>query len=333
MGTRVGYNLVGRSGELGNVVFIGEDAFNDAHLGGEDEWGYSDDDRGLWIDRNCVHMGAGAFAYNPNLKWIGLPGPSHDISDITQMDQSRRLSINNGQFYGCSGLSSIINLEFQKSFSTTAIVGCNSLPFLNLFYVDEVVNCSGRDLAGVPISGIHIGPQLASRLDTMVTIFHGCSMLEHVIVATSTGSDGYQFSIPDYCFYGLSALTSVEGLYSCSAIGSEAFAGTNIEFSKPDQLMYVQNIGNGAFNGCQHVNVNYLGNCAYIGEGAFAYNSNISELIFGPSMYYVGAEAFDFCTNLNVVYFNNTLYPSITLGSNAFANCRNLAEVCLTNTV
>ena len=211
-------------------------------------------------------MGAYAFAGNPNLRWIGLPGPSlyssvYTVSDVEALVGSRRLSIDNHQFSGCSGLSNIINLEFQKSFSTNAIVGCNSMTFLNLFYVDEVVNCSFTDLGGIPISGIHIGTQLASKLNTAVDIFHGCSMLEHVIVATSTGSGGYQFSIPDYCFYGMSTLTSVEGLYSCLGIGESAFAGTNIEFSKPDQLMYVRNIGNGAFNGCQQVDVDYLGNC------------------------------------------------------------------------
>jgi hypothetical protein len=249
------------------------------------------------------------------------------------MDQSRRLYMDNGQFSGCSGLSNIINLEFQKSFSTNAIVGCNSMTFLNLFYVDEVVNCGGTDLYDVPISGIHIGPQLASQLDTMVGLFQGCSMLEHVIVATSTGADGYQFSIPDNCFSGIATLTSVEGLYSCSGIGSHAFAGTNIEFSNPDQLMYVQNIGDYAFNGTE-VDVGYLGNCGYIGAGAFAGNPNISELVFGPSMYYIGERAFDSCTNLNVVYFNNdsSSMPNIAIGSNAFVNCSNLTDVCLTNT-
>ena len=211
-------------------------------------------------------MGAYAFAGNPNLRWIGLPGPSlyssvYTVSDVEALVGSRRLSIDNHQFSGCSGLSNIINLEFQKSFSTNAIVGCNSMTFLNLFYVDEVVNCSFTDLGGIPISGIHIGPQLASKLYTMIDIFHGCSMLEHVIVATSTGSGGYQFSIPDNCFSGIATLTSVDGLYSCSGIGSHAFAGTNIEFSNPDQLMYVRSIGNGAFNGCQQVDVDYLGNC------------------------------------------------------------------------
>lgn len=211
-------------------------------------------------------MGAYAFAGNPNLRWIGLPGPSlyssvYTVSDVEALVGSRRLSLDNHQFSGCSGLSNIINLEFQKSFSTTAIVGCNSLPFLNLFYVDHMSNIGGSaDMDNVPVSYIHIGPALASQLSTMVSMFQGCSMLEHVIVATSTGADGYQFSIPDNCFSGIATLTSVDGLYSCSGIGSHAFAGTNIEFSNPDQLMYVRSIGNYAFNGTE-VDVGYLGNC------------------------------------------------------------------------
>ena len=339
MGTKIGYDLVGKSEELANVVFIGDDAFHDAHLGGEDEWMYPDGDRGLWVDRNCVHMGARAFADNPSLRWIGLPGPSlyssvYTVSDVEALVGSRRLNIDNGQFSGCSGLSNIINLEFQKSFSTTAIVGCNSLPFLNLFYVDSMSNIGGSaDMDNVPVSYIHIGPALASQLSTMVSMFQGCSMLNRVTIATSTGDSGYQFSIPDYCFYGISTLTSVEGLYSCSGIGEGAFIETNIEFSNPDQLMYVRNIGNYAFNGTQ-VDVGYLGNCEYIGASAFVDNPNISELVFGSSMYYIGERAFDSCTNLNVVYFNNdsSSMPNIAIGSNAFVNCSNLTDVCLTNT-
>ena len=331
--TRIGYGLVGKSEELANIGYIGADAFGHAHLGGDDDT-VSDVDRGLWVDRNCVHIGAYAFGHNPNLRWIGLPGPSHDISDISEMDQIRRLSLESSQFYGCSGLSNIINLEFQTSFSTNAIVGCNSLPFLNLFYVDTVSVDNSTDMAGIPVSYIHIGPALASQLSTMVSMFQGCSMLNKVTIATSTGPDGYKFSIPDYCFSGLSTLTSVEGLYSCSGIGSYAFVGTNIEFSNPDQLMYVQSIGEYALNGCPYVDVNYLWNCRHIGTCAFENNSNISELIFGPSMEYIGDGAFDLCTNLYGVYFHNdeSSMPNITMGSYAFAACGNLTNVCLTNT-
>ena len=177
-GTKIGWGLYGKSEELADIEYIGPAAFMSAHLGescNASEQGGQDSDRGLWVDRNCVQMGADAFAYNPNLKWIGLPGPSHDISDISEMDQSRRLSIDNGQFSDCSGLSNIINLEFQKSFSTNAIVGCNSLPFLNLFYVDEVVDCNNQDMENVPVSYIHIGPELASQLSAMIPLFAGCS--------------------------------------------------------------------------------------------------------------------------------------------------------------
>lgn len=284
-------------------------------------------------------MGAYAFADNPNLRWIGLPGPSsyssvYTVSDVEALVGSRRLWLESGQFSGCSGLSNIVNLEFQRSFSTNAIVGCNSLPFLNLFYVDNVGVDYQTDMQNVPVSYIHIGPTLASRLSIMVSMFQGCSMLDHVTIATSTGPDGYQFSIPDNCFSGISTLTSVDGLYSCSGIGAYAFAGTNIEFNKPDQLMCAQNIGDYAFNGCQHVDVNYLGNCQHIGSYAFENNPNIPELIFGPSMEYIGEMAFVSCSNLYAVYFNNdkSSVPNITMETNAFADCGNLTNVCLTNT-
>ena len=88
--------------------------------------------------------------------------------------------------------------------------------------------------------------------------------MQKVIIATSTSDGGYQFSIPDYCFYGISTLTTVDGLYSCVSIGASAFTGTQVTFSKLDQLMYVLDIGSFAFQDCPTVNVDYLGNCLVI---------------------------------------------------------------------
>ena len=114
-----------------------------------------------------------------------------------------------------------------------------------------------------------------------------------------------------YC----SNVTSVSIPNTVTSIGDASVAHTSITtIDIPNSVTYV---GENAFNSCKLKTVNVGGGA--IGDQAFAYNSNLTELTLGEKVTYIESGAFYNCKKLTKITCLATTPPTISK-SDAFSN-------------
>ena len=123
-------------------------------------------------------------------------------------------SIDNGAFYGCSGLTSVTIPEGVTSIADWTFCGCSSLTSVTIpesvTSIDNVAFCGCSSLTSVTI------PEGVTSIGSYA--FEACSSLTSVAIPESVTSIG------EYDFFGCSSLTSVTIPESVTSIGEGAFA-------------------------------------------------------------------------------------------------------------
>ena len=94
----------------------------------------------------------------------------------------------------------------------------------------------------------------------------------------------------------------------------------------------LQMIGDHAFSECGHLKSLVIpDSVTTIGVNCFYNNIRLTKVTFGADLQSIGACAFMGCVSLSSVSFSPATTPLLTINANAFANCKYLASLTLSN--
>ena len=258
------------------------------------------------------------------------------------------ISIGEGAFRGCEGLTSVEIPNSVTSIRSYAFSGCSSLTSVPIpisitsigrsaFY-----GCTGltsveiSDLAawcGISIDGLYTNPLYYAH-----NLYLNGELITNLVIPNSVTSIG------NYAFYGCSGLTSVEIPNSVTSIGEGAF-----EHCTGLKSVVIPNsvtsIGGSAFYDCtglKSVEISDL--AAWWGISFDGYYSNplsyahnlylkgelVTDLEIPHSITSIGSYAFAGCSGLKSVVIPNSV---TSIGKGAFEGCSGLISVVIGNSV
>ncbi|MGN0877709.1 MAG: leucine-rich repeat domain-containing protein, partial [Kiritimatiellia bacterium] len=94
----------------------------------------------------------------------------------------------------------------------------------------------------------------------------------------------------------------------------------------------LETIGHHAFSECGHLkSLTIPDSVTTIGVNCFYNNIRLTKVTFGADLQSIGACAFMGCVSLSSVSFSPATTPLLTINANAFANCKYLASLTLSN--
>ena len=265
--------------------------------------------------KKVTSIGKSAFFYCTSLTSIAIPNSVTSIGEnafyecasLTSITLPNTIiSIGNGTFSYCKNLKSITIPDSVKSIGEYAFCDCASLTSIKI--PDSVTSIS--DWAFTTCTGL-----------TSVTIGNGVT------------------SIGGAAFNGCTGLTSVTIPNSVKSIGMNAFAGC-VSVKSLTIGNNVASIESGAFTSCKSLTNITVGskNKNYSSENGILFNKDKTELCVYPagnsrkeykipdSVTSIGENAFSYCTNLT----NITISDSVKgIGEYAFCNCENLTSITI----
>lgn len=252
--------------------------------------------------------------------------------------------IEQGAFYGCTGLTSVTIPESVKTIERQTFYGCTNLVSITLpegvtgieHYAFQ--NCSSLASIIIPNSVTSIGWGVFESCVSLTSItipnrvtsigyytFQDCSSLTSIILPDSLTSIG------EKAFFGCSALTSVTIPKGVTSIGEYAFSGCN-SLESVTIPQSVSSIGNRAFADC--TGTLYVNCPLSSGDGyTFRYTFNgcaFERIVVGDAVQSLPDEVFDGIEALKEVILPNTLTE---IGRNAFESCTNLTSVTIPESV
>ena len=270
-------------------------------------------------------IGAGAFNGCTSLTKFSIPSGVNDVKDYC--------------FYGCSSLSELELHDKITAIGYCAFMNCTGL---TSFTVPKSVTSLGESaFFGSGIKSITI-PNTVSALP--LSCFSHCASLTEVTVL-----EGVEI-IGQHAFSDCPMLINISLPESLRSIEFNAFGGcTSItEITVPAG---VTSIGAHAFNGCTDLNkltvplvtdrfVKYFDsenhiipdnlsvtlNGGSIGESAFAFCKNITEIVIAFDLTEIGQYAFRGCTDLVSISLPDSL---TTFGNQAFDGCTSLTSITI----
>lgn len=252
----------------GTIKEIGSYAFADSTI------------ESIILDKGIANIGNYAFSNCVSFKSIVIP------FGIT--------SINEGTFFGCSGLTSVIISEGVTSVGASAFKNCTSLTSIvipngvtsigeSAFY-----GCSNLVSITIPHSVISIG----------VSAFRSCFDLKDITIP-----EGIKY-INQQAFYDCRSLKSINIPNSVISIGSQAFYWCGLtSIIIPDG---VTKIGTWAFYNNDFTSVIIPHGVARIEIGTFRGCSNLTSIVIPDSVTNIDMFAFGNCFNLADVYYTGT---------------------------
>ncbi len=200
-------------------------------------------------------------------------------------------SIEDGAFYGCTNLTSVIIPESITSIEDGA------------FY-----NCAGLTSVIIPKSVTSIGDY----------VFQNCISLISIIIPENVTKIGYD------TFSGCTDLTSVTIPKSITEIGTGAFSScaslTSVIIPEG-----VTSIGSSTFSGCISLSsVTIPKSITEIGSYTFSGCTNLTSVTIPESVTTIGDSAFEGCINLTSVNIPGSV---TSIENDVFANCSKLREI------
>ena len=174
--------------------------------------------------------------------------------------------------------------------------------------------------------------------------FSGCTALESLTLPDSlTKITGVSYSYEKGAFANCAALKSVKLGSGLVTIGNGynnsdgGYAETGV-FGNCGNLETVEfgpnleTIGHHAFSECGHLkSLTIPDSVTTIGVNCFYNNIRLTKVTFGADLQSIGACAFMGCVSLSSVSFSPATTPLLTINANAFANCKYLASLTLSN--
>lgn len=248
-------------------------------------------------DDSVESIGAGAFAYAPELKSVSFPNVASvgdkafiGCSKLAHVDLPAATSIGNNSFEDCAELESV-DFPFVSNVGDRVFLGCKKLKTVNIPLLTTI--------------GVYM--------------FESCDALESADFPTVT-------SIKQNGFYGCDALIEAN-FPAVTSIGVAAFY--NCWNLAQVNFPAATSINNRAFYGCAnlaHVNFPVA---TTIGESAFQGCGRALASVCFPEATAIGSGAFYQCNVLTTADF-----PKLeSIGDTTFQRCPKLTALILRNTV
>ena len=269
--------------------------------------------------------GTGAMS---DYSWGGyIPWKDSSVKSVVISDGVT--SICDRAFDGCEGLTSVTIPDSVTSIGWSAFYNCTGLT--NITIPDSVISIGDSAFAKCTgLTSITIGNAVTG---IGRSAFKDCTGLTSIMIPDSVTSIG------DGAFYGCTGLTSITIPDGVTSIGKYAFYGCSslTSITIPDS---VTSIGDSAFSGCEKLTgITIPVSVTDIGSYAF-YKTNLKNVYYeGDLNAWLKINKTDNpCEGANL-YFNGQLLKNVTIPygvtniGNAFAGCKSIESVVLSNSV
>lgn len=241
-----------------------------------------------------------------------------DNATITSVTLPKTMTTLNGNaFRGCSALKTVACSNKLTSIDPAAFYGCTALTDIDcgsrLTTIGANAFCGCSALTSVDL------PDTVTSIDYQA--FMNCTSLQSVSLPQGTLT-----TIPDKCFYGDTALTSITFPKNITTLGNDAFSGcsalTDINFGSR-----VSTLGGSCFSDCTSLEEIALDSrVSSVGRCCFKGCTSLKDIDFGSGMTEVFDNMFQGCTALTAITIPDQV---TTLDSGAFMDCTNLSAVTL----
>ena len=267
----------------------------------------------LEISDNITSIGKGAFGGCGGLTSLTIPNTVTRIEDYT--------------FSGCSGLTNITIPNSVTYIGEYVFRGCSSLASIVLpNSITQITNnmfieCDGLQSLNIPNGVTSIG----------ICAFENCVNLVNIGIPNSVTSIGR------YAFEQCNALKNITIPASVTSIESNAFFNSvgllnvnvdssNTKFSSEDGILYNKNKTSLLLYPAGRQANSYTINqgVTSIGDHAFAYCHNLTNVVFPDTLTSIGKYSFGVCDNLKSITLPNSL---TSIGTYAFGACESLQNI------
>ena len=252
--------------------------------------------------------------------------------------------IDNGAFFGCTRITSIVIPDSVISIDRSAFSGCTNLAEItvspdnkNYSSVDGVLfNKDGSELIVYPKGN---GRSAYTVPDGVTSIggsaFFGCTNLAEIVIPNSV------ISIDKYTFSGCINLTDI----TVSPDNKNYSSVDGVLFNKDGSklIVYLKGNGRSAYtvpDGVTQISYSAFYDCTSlaeivipdsvtsIGGSAFSGCTSLAEIVIPDSVTSIGGSAFSGCTSLAEIDIPDSV---TSIGSSAFEGCTSLSKVKLSN--
>ena len=252
--------------------------------------------------------------------------------------------IDNGAFFGCTRITSIVIPDSVISIDRSAFSGCTNLAEItvspdnkNYSSVDGVLfNKDGSELIVYPKGN---GRSAYTVPDGVTSIggsaFFGCTNLAEIVIPNSV------ISIDKYTFSGCINLTDI----TVSPDNKNYSSVDGVLFNKDgsELIVYLKGNGRSAYtvpDGVTQISYSAFYDCTSlaeivipdsvtsIGGSAFSGCTSLAEIVIPDSVTSIGGSAFSGCTSLAEIDIPDSV---TSIGSSAFEGCTSLSKVKLSN--
>ena len=262
----------------------------------------------------------------------------YNIQNIYFLSETNLLTIKEGAFYYCSGLTALNIPASVISVGNEAFCCCENLTELNIpdsvteigeaaFAVTNVINVElSNNVQNIGASVFASCYSLESiKLPENLTVisetlFSGCSALKEIVIPETV------ISIGEYAFEYCDSLEEVIVPESVTELGAGAFYGCS-NLKKVVLPENVKSIGSYAFYRCGGLTEIIIPEkVEEIGGYAFYECNGLTELVIPESVGTLGKYSFYGCSSLQKLDLNGKI---ASCGSYVFAYCKNLSEVSI----